>query len=440
MGAHIAVFRVVAGGVARSIPFVTPEGLKTAFRQPAHLRPACNAMLRLAVLFHRLGPYHIARLGVLGQKVKLRVIEFTGVDPFYAWRPVAHGGSFERTTLFPNSDVTKCPKGEVARAIAVALEDFRPDVVALNGWSDRRALAALAWCVRHRVPAVMMSDSTAADARRAAATEFLKQRLIRLCSSGLVAGSRHTDYIVTLGMPRERTFTGFDIVDNEYFRLGAAVARQARAKVRERLSLPAHYFLTSCRFVAQKNLSGLLQSYARYQKLRGDDAWHLVILGDGPLLGQLQHEVHALGLAARVHMPGFVQYDELPDYYGLAHVFLLASTVEPWGLVVNEAMAAGLPVLVSKHCGCTPDLIKDGISGFTFDPYDTDGLARLMVQMGSESCDRAGMGRASQTIINRWTPETFAQGMLKAAEAAMTSPPLTAGLIDRALLWVLARR
>ena len=80
-------------------------------------------------------------------------------------------------------------------------------------------------------------------------------------------------------------------------------------------------------------------------------------------------------------MPGFKQYDELPIYYGLAGAFIHASTTEQWGLVVNEAMAAGLPVIVSERCGCAPDLVENGRNGFTFDPYDVDALTHLMLKM-----------------------------------------------------------
>lgn len=139
-------------------------------------------------------------------------------------------------------------------------------------------------------------------------------------------------------------------------------------------------------------------------------------------------------------MPGFKQYSELPAYYGLASVFILPSIKDTWGLVVNEAMAAGLPVLVSNRCGCAPDLVEEGCNGYTFDPYNVDALAGLMRKISADDCDRAAMGQASRDIIARWTPQTFAENLCKAAEAALNAPRPQANLLDKALLWALMRR
>src|SRR5207244_4064698 len=101
-----------------------------------------------------------------------------------------------------------------------------------------------------------------------------------------------------------------------------------------------------------KNLPRLLEAFAGYRRLAGDAAWELVLLGDGPLRPELVALLKDLELDGHVLLPGFKQYDELPAYYGLAGAFIHASTTEQWGLVVNEAMASGLPVLVSDRCGC----------------------------------------------------------------------------------------
>ena len=95
-------------------------------------------------------------------------------------------------------------------------------------------------------------------------------------------------------------------------------------------------------------------------------------------------------------MPGFKQYHDLPAYYGLAGAFVHTSTVEQWGLVVNEAMAAGLPVLVSRNCGCAADLVQDGVNGFAFDPLDGDRMAALLTKVAGLSADeprRHGRGK-----------------------------------------------
>jgi glycosyltransferase involved in cell wall biosynthesis len=146
-----------------------------------------------------------------------------------------------------------------------------------------------------------------------------------------------------------------------------------------------------------------------------------------------------LGLTDKILMPGFKQYSELLVYYGLAGAFILASTSEQWGLVVNEAMAAGLPVIVSSRCGCAPDLVKHGENGFVFDPEDANSLAQHLRYVSSDECPRDLMGEASRKIINEWDLQLFARNLHKAAELALTEtiPRLT--IFDKMLLWAQIR-
>src|SRR5208337_5127598 len=96
------------------------------------------------------------------------------------------------------------------------------------------------------------------------------------------------------------------------------------------------------------------------------------------------------------HLPGFKQYEELPAYYGLAGAFVHASTAEQWGLVANEAMASGLPVLVSNRCGCATELVEEGRNGFAFDPENVEQLAGFMRRLGCGPTDAASMGMAGR--------------------------------------------
>ncbi len=102
-------------------------------------------------------------------------------------------------------------------------------------------------------------------------------------------------------------------------------------------------------------------------------------------------------------------------------------------------MAAGLPVLVSNRCGCARDLVREGVNGFTFDPFDVEELARRMYDLAHGNVDRAAMGRASREIIAGWGPERFADGLARAVEVALSVPRPRAGWADRAILRALIR-
>jgi glycosyltransferase involved in cell wall biosynthesis len=348
--------------------------------------------------------------------------------------------NYDRRTLFPDKRVQDINGRAMVRGLRGFLDELKPNVVCINGWSDGGSVAALGWCVANRVPAIIMSESTAHDHQRRQWKEEIKRRIVGLCSASLVGGSAHRDHIAELGASPDNVFMGYDAVDNDHFRKGAERARRAESSLRQELSLPPAYFMACSRFEAKKNLPGLLRGYARYRELASGRPWSLVVVGDGGLKEELFALRHRLGLEGHVLFPGAKNYQELPSYYGLAGAFVHASTTEQWGLVINEAMAAGLPVLVSKRCGCAPDLVVPGSNGLLFDPDDVNSIASAMVEIADGSDGLRAMGRNSQTIVGRWSPARFAESLNEAVDAAMRRPVPLPGLIDRLLLWMLQER
>jgi glycosyltransferase involved in cell wall biosynthesis len=323
-------------------------------------------------------------------------------------------------------------------------------VVAVNGWNNFGSLIAANCCVRRGIPMVVMSESSRQDEPRTWLKEAIKRRIVGLYSAAIVGGQRHVEYLVELGMPRERIFTGYDVVDNDYFRQKAEEVGSQRSEVRSKYGLPENYFLASGRFVEKKNLSALIEAYAEYRRrssafakaaadkeIAANVPWNLVVLGEGPLRGTLNTQLSTLNLNEHVHLPGFEPYDELPVYYALANAFVHASTTEQWGLVVNEAIASSLPVIVSNRCGCAPELVNG--NGFTFDPTNEHELTARLLEMASLSDEeRKYLGENSYRIAANFAPERFREGLERAASAAMEVPQKRFGVMDRALLLVTA--
>jgi glycosyltransferase involved in cell wall biosynthesis len=295
-----------------------------------------------------------------------------------------------------------------------------------------------------------MSESSRHDEHRTSWKEAIKRRIAGLYSAALVGGQRHVEYLAELGMPRERIFTGYDVVDNDYFRQKAEEVRSRRSEVRKKCALPENYFLASARFVEKKNLPKLIQAYGEYRRrssafakatadkeIAAKVSWDLMVLGDGPLRETLNSQLSTLNLNEHVHLPGFEPYDELPVYYALANAFVHASTTEQWGLVVNEAIASGLPVIVSDRCGCAPELVNG--NGFTFDPTNEHELTTRLLEMASLSDqERKQLGDNSYRIAANFAPERFGEGLERAASVAMGVPQKRFGVMDRALLLVTA--
>jgi glycosyltransferase involved in cell wall biosynthesis len=166
-----------------------------------------------------------------------------------------------------------------------------------------------------------------------------------------------------------------------------------------------------------------------------------VLSGSGPLEAELRAQVSASGLGSRVCFTGFLQYPDLPACYGLAEALILPSASDQWGLVVNEAMAAGLPVVVSARCGCAPELAHQGVNAFTFEPGETDVLADILVGLSAmDSEERLAMGKRSQAIVSAYTPESFAEGLTAAIACAQAHHPRKGGIFGRMVLRLLALR
>lgn len=287
---------------------------------------------------------------------------------------------------------------------------------------------------------LVMSESSRQNKPRTWWKEAIKRRIVGLYSAALVGGQRHVEYLVELGMPQERIFTGYDVVDNDYFGQRTAEIRNAKFEFRNKRGLPENYFLASARFIEKKNLFTLIEAYAEYRRrseIAAKVPWDLVVLGDGPLRETLKSQVSTLNLNEHVHLQGFEPYDELPVYYALAKAFVHASATEQWGLVVNEAVASGLPVMVSDRCGCVPELING--NGFTFDPTNEDELPARLLEMASLSDEeRERLGDNSHRIAANFGPERFGEGLERAASVAMGIPQKRFGVMDRALLLVTA--
>ena len=401
----------------------------------------------VAVIFHHIGPYHHARLNAAADRLSVTGVEWSAKG-YDAWGVAATPARYRKVSLFPEATDHYPDKAELRRSFSSALEQTKPDVVAVNGWNNFGSVIAANCCLRRGIHMVVMSESSRQDEPRTSRKEAIKRRIAGLYSAALVGGQRHVEYLAELGMPRERIFPGYDVVDNHYFRQKAEEVRSQRSEVTQKYALPENYFLASGRFIEKKNLTRLIRAYAEYRdRLQGTGVtdpgynrgapWDLVVLGDGPLRETLNSQLSTLKLNEYVRLPGFKQYDELPVYYALANAFVHASTSEQWGLVVNEAIASGLPVIVSNRCGCAAELVNG--NGFTFDPSNDDELTTGLLEMASFSDEeRKQLGNNSYRLAANFAPERFGEGLERGASVAMGVLQKRFGVMDRALLLVTA--
>lgn len=341
-------------------------------------------------------------------------LEFAFRQHAYPWK--SKESDVPKITLFPHKILEDVSSLEYIDRTWKILDRTQPDAIAICGYDTPATITALVWAKIKRKIAVLMSDSKEDDLPRNRWKEGLKRLIISWFDGALVGGEPQREYVVSLGLPKDRVLPGYDVVDNDFYTLWARRTRLNEYHVRSKLGLPTPFFLTVSRFIEKKNLFRLIEAYKQYRKKCCFLPWDLVMCGTGDLEKALHEK--AIDIPG-IHFPGVKQANELSEYYGLAGCFILPSShFEQWGLVVNEAMAAELPVLVSRACGCARDLVRDGVNGFTFDPFKVEELADLMLKMSSGQIDLVKMGKASLNIITGWGPSLFAENLFKLIKAA----------------------
>ncbi len=374
---------------------------------------------RVALFWMRLGPYHVARAealrsALIDQGGELALCEVSNQD-HYAWSTRSEPREDWIQTLFQGQDYASLRTAQIAASVAQFLTQMRPDVVAVNGWSALEARAALNWARTNSCTAIVMSETKADDGKRRYVKELAKRWVLRGVTGGLVGGQAQRDYLATLGVPKEQIFLGYNAVDNAYFSEQSAKSRAQS----ERLAVSSvPYFFASARFLARKNLDGLLRAYADY-RAHAQQPWGMAIAGSGEEENNLKRLCSDLQLDSVVQWPGFVQYEELPRWYAGAGAFIHPAKAEAWGLVANEAAACSLPLLIANPVGARFELLEEGVNGFGFDPYSDAQITAAMLRVSAmDSEQRAYLGAAAKARVDQYGPARFAQGMLSAIDAA----------------------
>lgn len=374
---------------------------------------------RVAVIWIDWYAYHVARLQALArhpflekQVVGIELVGRAGVHGELVFRIEEREG-LQVETLMPHCGWAEAGQVRLARKLWTKLDELDPEVILVPGYYTLPALAAVLWARRRNKKAILMSESTRQDHRRRPYVERIKRAVVRrLFHAAIAGGTRQAAYLKDLGFCESDIARLYDVVDNDYF------AQQSDHCLNQQLlepaNLPKRYFLYVGRLAPEKNIDGLIRAFARYRECGG--LWSLVIVGGGPLEQDLQQQVLAKGLSSYVHFEGLKNTRDIVVYYAFAQWFILPSWREPWGLVVNEAMASGLPVLLSDRCGCSDDLLEQGGNGYVFDPTQEEALVRLLLRISKLTEEqRQRMGRRSREIISHYAPHLWAEEVVRIA-------------------------
>jgi 1,2-diacylglycerol 3-alpha-glucosyltransferase len=368
-------------------------------------------ILKVAIIFHQIGPYHHARLNAIGRSLDIVGIQWSERQ-IYSWGDASNISLYKKISLFNYTHWNTHNCLSLFYRLFKVLKSIRPNLMVINGWNDFGSLISIYCCWLRNISIIIMSESHEKDEVRKWWKEAIKAWILNFASGVLVGGKAHREYLLKLGVTPNKIFMGYDVINNDTFHPNAIKSLHS--------PLNKPFFLAINRFVPKKNLLFLLSAYAKYlQKVNQVSAWHLVLCGDGEMRSQIEQKIHELGIQDHVILTGFLQQAGLLPYFAHAKCFIHASIQEQWGLVVNEAMAAGLPVLVSNRCGCYEDLLIEEVNGFGFDPENELELTNLMLKMSSGDIDLEKMGNASLTHIQKFSPDYFAHGLKEAIAFAM---------------------
>ncbi len=302
------------------------------------------------------------------------------------------------------------------------------DALVVHGHTPAAMVLAAVAAKASRIP-VLMRCETHVGLRRSSLKRLLRRPLIgsfyRQFDAILAIGSANRDFYRAMGVPEDRIFLMPYAVDNRRFiamsRLSPAERREMRASLGVDDDRPI--ILYAGKFQPRKRPDDLLHAAALLNRDR--ISFQLAMLGSGEMEPRLRAMARDLGLT-NVFFTGFVNQSELPRHYGACDVFVLPSIDEPWGLAINEAMCAGLPVVASAEIGCVPDLVRDFRNGRVFPAGNITALAEALSPLIADAALRERMGKTSREIISRWSYAECETGLSAAlAKVGVAVPRIT---------------
>jgi len=380
---------------------------------------------RLTIITEIIAPYRVPEFNALAahDDVELHVIFLAETDPsMRQWRVYKDEIRFSYQVL-PS---WRCQVGGLNvlfnRGVARALKVAAPQAIISGGYNYPASWQALLWAKRHGVPLLLWSESNSDDRRSYNGfVEFLKAKFLQACRGFVVPGVSSMRYLEALGVQEQLILKAPNAVDNDLFARLAQAAREERERVRSGYKLPERFFLYVGRLVPSKGVFDLLDAYTSLQpEIR--DAVGLVFVGDGEAEAELTRRGSHIQ-RGEVRCLGFAHREQLPEFYGLADAFVFPTHTDPWGLVVNEAMACGLPVIATSVAGCVPDLVQDGWNGLVVPAGEVAALSKAMEVLARDCSLRERMAANSRERIQQYSPALWAEGMAAVVQMVPSTQP-----------------
>lgn len=374
---------------------------------------------RLVIITEIISPYRIPLFNSLAQRgdIDLHVIFLAETDPeLRKWKVYRDEIKFSYQVLRSWRKTIGGYNCLLNAGVSRALQSTCPDVILCGGYNYPASWRALFWARSHSIPFFLWSESNSQDLRSGhPLVELLKIEFLGQCSGFVVPGRAAREYLRSRAISPERIYTAVNAVDNALFAHAAESARERAAQFRTELGLPDRYFLFAGRLVREKGVFELLTAYAKLDRTLRQQVG-LVFVGDGPARQALEKESSSV-TGGTIEFTGFAQREQLATYYALAEMLILPTYTDTWGLVVNEAMACGIPIIVSRAAGCGADLVTEGWNGSIVPSKNEQALVSAMSSLGNQPDLCARMGVNSRKRILDYSPQKWSEGIVEMMES-----------------------
>lgn len=355
---------------------------------------------------------------------QLTIIEIAGKGSPYAFASESNDRPDNWLCLFPEEKIEDIDPKAAKKEIFKLLNEIRPEVIIAGAIAFPSGASAVDWAKRNNKAVVIFDDSKLEDVPRGFIVNTIKKMVYANVDAIFCPAEDWIDTFQYWGFSKEAVFFGEDVVDNHYWNI----------KTNDTQSLPKKYFLSVGRQIERKNLKTLVDSFCLLHKQHPDTGYELVLVGNGPQRKELEYSI-PIQMKEKIHFLNFKSPVDLREIYQRAAFFVLPSRSEQWGLVVNEAMAAGLPIAVSRQCGCALSLVQRNENGFVFDANDVSELTNILIKVDQLSDEeRMLMAEKSKEIIARWDLDRFSSGAIAAMEYAKENKKQPSSIFEKYLL------
>jgi glycosyltransferase involved in cell wall biosynthesis len=285
---------------------------------------------------------------------------------------------------------------ERRQALFYIFNEYRPDVLNITGYFDWAQVLLMFYARWKGVKVVISSESSSADHNRSAWKEWVKKMIVTRANAFFCFGKTSAEYLESLGVDEGAIkVRNAAVIDEQLIRQRY---NEAKKEVNASSEPVSRKFVFVGRLATEKNLHMLIRAFANAVSEAGAN-WQLLLVGDGPERPALEKLVAELGASEKVLFAGGFPWYQVPGWLAQSDVLVLPSQSEPWGLVVNEAMVCGMPVIVSETCGCAADLVQNRVNGFTFNPSSQSELEKHLLFFIQNPDRIAGMGQESLKLI-----------------------------------------